>query len=104
MKIVYIAHPISWDIQWNIKKILNICENIHKKEKNVIPFAPYLTGFHYLNDEIQEDRELWIKTNLEFFHRKSFDEVWVYWDKISNWVQQEINLANQIWIPVIFKK
>lgn len=103
MKIVYVAHPISWDVEWNLKKILDICYNIHKNEKDIIPFAPYIVWFHYLKDEIIEDRELWIQANLEHFKRKNFDELWVYWDIISKWVQQEIDLAIEMKIPVFYK-
>ncbi|MFH1175583.1 MAG: hypothetical protein V1698_02585 [bacterium] len=67
-KVVFIGHPVSGDIQENIKKILDICKKFHNK--NIIPCAPYLVSLKYLNDEIIEDRELGIEANLECFHRK----------------------------------
>lgn len=102
-KIVYIAHPISWNIEWNIKKVLNICHEVHRENNNVIPIAPYIVSLQYLDDNIIEDRELWIESNTEHFKRKMIDQLWVYWDRISTWMEYEIKLAKKYKIPVFIK-
>ena len=98
-KTVFIAHPISGDIQGNAKKVLEICKNIH--DKNVIPVAPYLVSLQYLNEEVAEDRELGIEANLESFHRGYIDELWLFGDRISTGMEQEILLALELGIPII---
>ncbi|KKP98961.1 MAG: hypothetical protein US71_C0001G0128 [Parcubacteria group bacterium GW2011_GWD2_38_12] len=98
VKTVFIAHPISGDIKGNVVKVLAICEKIHSKE--IIPVAPYLVSLQYLDDEIIEDRKLGIAANLECFRRKYIDELWLYGDRISKGMEQEIKLALKLRIPI----
>lgn len=98
VKTVFIAHPISGDIEGNIKKVLEICEKVHSKE--MIPVAPYLVSLQYLNDRVVEDRKLGINANIECFRRKYIDELWLYGDKISKGMTQEIKLALKLKIPI----
>ncbi|MEK7567551.1 MAG: DUF4406 domain-containing protein [Patescibacteria group bacterium] len=100
-KIVFIAHPIAGDIENNMKKSLQICEDVHTKE--IIPVAPYLVSLRYLNDNVIEDRELGKEANLECFHRRYLDELWLFGDKISSGMKEEILLARELGIPVIAK-
>jgi hypothetical protein len=100
-KTVFIAHPISGDIQANMKRVLDICEHIHTT--TVIPVAPYLVSLQYLNDEVVEDRELGVEANLECFHRRYVDELWLFGDRISTGMRQEILLAQELNIPIIPK-
>lgn len=102
-KMVYIAHPISGDIEWNIKKVLNICQEVHRNNNDIIPVAPYIVSLQYLDDTIIEDRELWIESNTEHFNRGLIDELWVFWDKISSWMKYEIELAKKHKIKVTYK-
>ncbi|MEK7558357.1 MAG: DUF4406 domain-containing protein [Patescibacteria group bacterium] len=99
MKTVFIAHPISGDVENNIKKVLDICHEIHKT--GIIPVAPFLVSLQYLDDEVKEDRELGIEANLECFRRKYIDELWLFGDQISTGMIQEIKLALELKIPII---
>ena len=100
-KVVFIGHPVSGDVEGNIKKILGICKKIHNK--NIIPCVPYLVSLQYLNDDIVEDRELGISANLECFHRNYIDELWLFGDRISSGMKQEIKLALKMNIPIVAK-
>lgn len=100
-KTVFIAHPVSGDIKENMKKVLDICEEIHSKD--IIPVAPYLVSLQYLNDEVVEDRELGVCANLECFHRGYIDELWLFGDKISSGMKQEMLLAKELNIPIVSK-
>lgn len=100
-KTVFIAHPISGDVKGNMKKVLNICKQVHTQE--IIPYAPYLAALQYLNDEVVEDRSLGIEANLECLHRKFIDELWLFGNKISEGMEQEILLAKKLGIPIIAK-
>lgn len=98
-KLVFIAHPVAGDIEQNVKKVLDICLKVHTNE--IIPVAPYLVSLQYLNDEIHEDRALGIEANLECFHRRYIDELWLFGDKISTGMEEEVRLAKELNIPII---
>ena len=100
-KTVFIAHPIAGDVKGNMKKVLEICQIVHAKE--IIPVAPYLVALQYLDDEVVEDRALGTEANLECFHRRYIDELWLYGDRISSGMKEEILLAFKYGIPVIAK-
>lgn len=100
-KTVFIAHPITGDVPGNMRKVLEICEQVHRD--NVIPVAPYLVSLQYLNDDITEDRNLGIEANLESFHRSYVDELWLFGDRISKGMEEEILLSKKEGIPVIPK-
>ena len=100
-KTVFIGHPISGDIRGNVAKVLKICEEVHTK--NIVPVAPYLVSLQYLDDEVLDDRELGMEANHECFHRHYIDELWLFGDFISNGMWREIQLAQELDIPVIPK-
>ena len=101
-KLVYIAHPVGGDVSGNIKKILQICHDVHKKDNSLIPFVPYMAALQYLNDDLQEERALGIQANMEHFKRKTMDEVWLCGPRISEGMKQEIKLAKEFGIPIKF--
>lgn len=100
-KTVFISHPISGDIEGNVKKVLEICRKIHTG--NIISVAPYLVSLGYLDDEIAEDRELGIEANLEALRRGFIDELWLFGERISKGMEQEIQLAMSLNIRVVPK-
>lgn len=102
-KLAYIAHPIGGNVVANIQKIIDICKEIHLRDDNVIPFAPYLISLQYLDDSIPEERALGIKTSEEYFKRKVFDELWVY-GELTRGVKKEIEWAEENDIPVVYKE
>ena len=105
MKTVFIAHPLrpleGETIESNVKKVLAICAAVHCAE--MIPVAPYLVSVQYLNDHVDEERELGIKANRECFFRKFIDEIWLYGDRISAGMREEVLLGRQHGIPVVPK-
>jgi len=102
MKIVYIAHQVGGDVEANMKAILAICNKIHRENSDIIPFAPYLVACQYLSNDMVEERELGIQANIEFFKRKTMDEVWLCGPTISPGMKQEIKLAEKYGIPIKF--
>jgi len=101
MKIIYIAHPIGGDVENNLKKVAQIAREINLEYPNVVPIAPYFLDCHALNDDIPEERQRGITNDSEFFIRKIMDEVWLYGDRISNGMKQEIKQAHAMGIPVV---
>jgi len=100
-KSVFIAHPIAGDISGNIEKVLAICKGLHSGD--IIPIAPYLGLLRYLNDEVPEERELGIYAINEHFRRGFIDELWLFGDRISDGMKEEVNLALELDIPIIPK-
>ena len=107
MRTVYIAHPISGDLHYNLRRVLDICEAIHRANasarKKVVPVAPYLTSLMYLNDDDWQEHDLGVEASHECFRRKFIDELWLYGDHISSGMREEIALAQHYDIPVIAK-
>lgn len=101
MKVAYIAHPISGDINNNLERIKKIGRQINLDEPDVIPFAPYWFDCHCLDDNIKHERERGIKNDVAFFNKGIIDEVRLYGDKISNGMWHEIKLAKKLKITVI---
>lgn len=100
-KTIFIGHPIGGDIKGNIEKVLKICLELHTK--GIIPVAPYLVSLQYLDDEVAEDRELGMEANHECFRRRYVDELWLFGDRISSGMRQEVVLARAMGIPVVPK-
>lgn len=103
MKIVYIAHPISGDVKGNLEKIRLIAREINLTMPDIVPFAPYWLDCHALNDNDPAERERGIENDTAFFRRKVIDEVWLYGDRISSGMAEEVALALSLGIPVISK-
>ena len=97
-KLVFIAHPITGNIEENIKDILKICKKVHTSD--IIPIAPYLVAFQYLDNEIKDDKEKGVQANKVFFKRKIIDELWLCGDKISKGMREEIRLSKENNIPI----
>jgi len=97
-KLVYLSHPISGNVDKNVRAILGICKKIHTK--NVIPFAPYLVAVQYLNDKISRERKLGIQSGFTCFSRRAMDELWLCGDRISKGMKEEIKLALKYKIPI----
>jgi|GEM_PF-1614812 len=99
-KMVFIAHPISGDVENNCRRVLEICRQIHTKE--VIPVFPRFTWSQYLGDS-PEDKELAVAVNEAYFRSGAVDELWVYGDEISDGMKREIRLAFELGIKVVPK-
>lgn len=103
MKIAYIAHPIGGDVKNNITKVLAVCKDINLSTDTVVPFIPYLADVMALDDDIPAQRERGIKNDLAILNRDVVDELWLYGERISNGMQEEINVAHRNGIKVVPK-
>ena len=102
-KICYIAHPISNDVKGNVEKILAIVKHINLEEKNITPFVPYLADVLALDDSIPEHRKKGISNNIAYLKSGIISELHVYGNFISKGVAEEIAIAREFKIPVIYK-
>lgn len=101
MKIAYIAHPISGDIEANLEKIRLISRQINLEELDVVPFAPYWLDCHALDDDVDAERYRGIRNDIELMRRGFIDEVRLYGDKISRGMREEVLLARELGITVV---
>ena len=101
MKIVFISHPIAGDVKNNIAKIISLCASIHTVE--IFPVAPYLLTLEYLRDEVGEERALGLQSGLEYLRRGHVDELWLFGDKITAGMRQEIMAARETGILIVPK-
>lgn len=98
LKTVFIAHPISGDIEGNIKKVLEICKGLNSAK--VLPIFPSFLWRQYLpSDGIT--KHIAGLVNNEYFERGMVDEVWLFGETISEGMKKEIYLAQSYGIPII---
>ena len=103
MKIVYIAHPISGDIDANLDRIKDIVRYINLTEPDIVPFAHYIVDCYSLDDTVPEERERGIKNDIALLRAGFIDEMWLFGDRISNGMKNEIKLAKELGIKVVSK-
>jgi hypothetical protein len=102
-KTVYPAHPISGDVEGNIRRIKAIVRKLHLTP-GIQPVAPYISDCDgILDDNNPEERALGIAADVEYFKRGMIDEVWLFGSRISNGMSHEIRLALDLGIPVVAK-
>lgn len=101
MKIAYIAHPISGDIEGNLRKIEDIGRRINLNEPEVVPFAHYFFDCYALDDNIPEERERGIKNDIALMRKGFIDEVRLYGNTISRGMAHEVDLALELGIEVV---
>jgi len=96
--IVYVAHPVAGNVEQNLAEVKRICAELHSKE--IYPIAPYWMMLQYQDDAKPEQRALGIAYNMLYFHRNFFHELWLYGDRISKGMAEEIEMAEYYGIPV----
>jgi len=99
-KVVFISHPLKGNVEGNKNKIKEICRELIL-DGEVVPLATHLLFPTFLDDGIHEERRIGMNGTLELLKRS--DEVWVYGDKISEGMKEEIELAKEINMPIVFK-
>ena len=103
MTIAYIAHPISGDVEANLRSIREIVREVNDKHPNIVPFVPYYCDVLVMHDHVPELRARGIKNGIAIINRKgAIDELWVY-KAITSGVKDEIIAALNNGIPVIAK-
>ena len=87
MKVVYISHPISGNVEKNLESLRQIIAHINRTEPHVIPFVPYYADVVSMDDNKEKDRARGLKNAL---HNVRFcDEIRLYGDRISDGMKNE---------------
>lgn len=96
MKFMYICSPLRGDVERKIQKANGYCR--FAVREGVLPFAPHAIFSGFLDDIIPEERQMGVTLGLEILKR--CEEVWVIGDRISEGMEAEILVADQLNIPV----
>jgi len=99
MKLIYVASPLSGNVELNQHRARVYCRYV--KDKGFIPYAPHLLFTQFMNDEVEQDRKQAMIMNAEMLSR--CDELWVFNDfGISSGMRVEISLAGELNKQVIY--
>lgn len=101
MKIVYIAHPISGDIEANLADIRRIVRHINLMSLEYVPFVPYYADIVSLDDNNPIERMRGIDNDMAIMSKGFIDELWLTGDRISKGMQNEKTYAEQLGIKVV---
>ena len=99
VKTVFVAHPISGNVEENLRKVVAICKEIHTAE--VIPIFPSFTWRQYLENGETATQRLADAVNLEYFRRGMVDEIWFYGDRMSEGMVREAILGSRFGIRLM---
>ena len=92
MRIIYIAHPISGNIDKNLADIIRIVRKINDLFSGVVPCVPYYADILALDDNKIMERMRGIENNIELIQSGVFEELWLTGTHISFGMNEEIKL------------
>nr|WP_325178711.1 DUF4406 domain-containing protein [uncultured Oscillibacter sp.] len=95
-KLVYIASPLSGDVEKNLDFARQACR--YAISQNVTPFAPHLLYPQILDDSDPAERQLGIDMGNQML--ELCRELWLCGDRISAGMEGERKLAESLGIPV----
>ena len=96
MKLIFVASPLSGDMEENMKYAERACRYV--MDAGHAFFAPHLLYTRILDDNCPEERRMGIDMGLTVLAR--CDALWAFGDRISAGMQQEIDAAHKLGIPV----
>lgn len=97
MKKVYICSPYAGEVEKNTINARKYCRFalLHRYR---IPFAPHLYYPQFLEESVDHERRIGLKTGLEDL--RDCEEVWVFGSFISNGMSEEIKKARKLGMPI----
>lgn len=98
MRLVYISSPLRGDMERNIQRARDYCA--YAASCGVIPLAPHTIFTQYLDDELPEQREQGLRMGRDLMWR--CDDLWVVGSTISSGMQEEIELAKKLYMPIFY--
>lgn len=91
---IFVCSPYGGDIENNTKRARAYIEMVIQQGHT--PFAPHLLYPQILDEKV--DRELGMELGLDML--TVMDEVWVFGERVTDGMRQEINSAISQGIPV----
>lgn len=96
--LVYICSPFAGDEAGNTERARQFCK--FAVRQGAIPFAPHLLYPQFMLDSDPEQRKLALLFGVVWLCK--MDEVWVFGERISDGMKQEIAKARSKGIPLKF--
>ena len=96
MKLIYVASPYAGDIERNTEFAKDACRFVMNEGHAF--FSPHLLYPQVLNEHDSDDRRLGLNMGKEALAH--CDELWVFGDTISCGMQNEIDAAQELGIPI----
>lgn len=103
MKIIYLAHPISGNIESNLLSIRKLVRHINLTMPEVVPFVPYYADIVSLDDNDPIERARGIQNDTHILMSGIVDELWLCGPRISAGMRAEADVAALTNTPVIHK-
>ena len=95
-KLVYVCSPLRGDIDINIQNAISYSRKVY--QAGCIPITPHAYFTLFLNDNKDEERKAGMGMGLQLL--SICHELWVFGNKVSYGMAQEIEIAEQLNIPV----
>lgn len=96
MKLVYICSPLRGDIERNISSANRYCW--FAATQSAVPIAPHIMFTGFLDDTILDERQMGMRLGRELLSR--CDELWVFGDRLSAGMEDELKAAQQMKLPI----
>lgn len=96
MRWIYVASPYKGDVETNVNNTKRYALFVSKQD--FVPVAPHLYFIQFLNDNIEEERNLGLALGLQMLKR--CHEMWVFGDYISLGMRAEVDFAIKHNIPI----
>ncbi len=94
--LVYICSPYRGATESNARRARNYCR--FAIGKRAVPFAPHLLYTQFLDDTVRKERNIGISCGITVLRR--CNEMWVFGDHITAGMKAEINMAQELGIPI----
>ena len=98
---VYIAHPISGNVEENLADIRRIVRKINLMWDDVVPFVPYYADCVSMDDSVEWERKRGIKNDHEVLESGIVNELWLCSDRISEGMKAEMEIAKKLKIDIV---
>ena len=106
-RLVYVAHPMSGDIDGNTEKVKKIIRFLTEKEKKRVAdlerrgfqyqerlfVAPYLASIAVFDDRIPKERVWGTEINERMINNQAFNDLWLFGDRYTEGMHREVRLA-----------
>jgi len=94
--LIFICSAYAGDVELNVSRARGYCR--YAVSEGFMPLAPHLLLTLFLDDDDPEQRALGMRCGLELLRICS--EAWIFGDRISPGMEQEITEARRLGMPV----
>jgi predicted amidohydrolase len=98
MRVVYMAHPVSGDVEGNLAKARILVRQLEEKHPDVAIVASWITECEIWDDADPEQRAAGMRRDMAVVAK--CDELWLVGPHVSSGMALEEDHANSLGIPV----